>query len=146
MTQRSLGPRTKFHFNASAGMSVNTMGRSGFIEHEALDRATSGPFVFKQSEDYLKRNQFLDQRQQRLMDHQDRVAVTDEDVIREIYSPQNEINSNCSLQVLGGHQPSIKLARDLLMIYGDSFTAGSADDIIGYYQTPSQQVQAILDP
>lgn len=47
-------------------------------------------------------------------------SISDTDLVNEIYSAENEINTNCSLQVLGSHRSAIEMAARLLMIYGDS--------------------------
>lgn len=120
------------------------MGRPTIVEHHGSGMLVL-PFVFNQSEDFLPhRGPRLDRPQGEA--GRDRVAVADEDIIREMYSSQNEINSNCHLQALGGHHPAIAFAKSLLMIYGDSIDAESHDKIIGYYQMKSQKIQAILDP
>ena len=64
-------------------------------QHDASEGMISKslPFVFNQSEDLGLPAHTIDQ--QRI--NENAIEVTDEDIIKEMYSPQNEINSNCYL-------------------------------------------------
>ena len=120
----------KFNFSHAPGIGANQMAfEQDSPKHEA---SLNYPFVFNHSEDFSAASQALLQNPRNGgMQGQ---LLSDVDIIREMYSPQNEINSNCSLQLLGSHRSAIKLAKSILMIYGDSICQESYNQIMSHYK------------
>ena len=63
--------------------------------------------------------------------------IVEENLIKDLYTPENEINNNCYFSVLGRSHQAIELAKDILMIYGDSVAANRLKEVDNFYQKPS---------
>ena len=73
--------------------------------------------------------------------------ATDNILYTDLYSPQNEINSNCYFQInLGRQEQLIKLAKDILMIYGDSILCDSLIEVNNFYQIQNSTNMTMLNP